>query len=736
MFEALEAGDPRQVGRYRIVARLGAGGMGRVYLGRTPGGRAVAVKVVRPELAEDAEFRRRFAREVAAARRVNGAFTAGVVDADPEGAPAWLATVYVPGLSLGEAVAAHGPWPLEPVLALAAGLAEGLEVIHAAGVVHRDLKPSNVLLAADGPRVIDFGISLADEASVLTRTGVMPGTPGFMSPEQLTARPVGPACDVFALGAVLTFTATGAAPFGTGSAHAVNFRTVYEEPDLTGLPAALRAVVAPCLAKDPGARPGPAELLHQLAESAGGDRAVPVAPTEADWMPEAVARTVQLRTTTPSPPPRPTPARTSDPQPRSTTPPATDAVPPARTLAEQDRTDAQPRNTSPAAAAEPPDTSPETAPVVGPRAYAHSPRRVPQPTTAAAAGPTGVSRRRALLGLAGTVTAGGLGVAGWYFVKDDGRKPRWTSANGASIYATPLVSGGVVYVSGSETFLYALDAATGKQRWKFDTVEDAEVPSSLAMSGGLVYACGGKRLYAVDTATGKQRWSFPTSGDAHSPGATDGLAYVGGDDYLYAVNAADGKQRWRFPTDATAFRAAPAVADGVVYVGKISDGMLYALDADTGEQRWRSDVGIVSSDRPVVGDGVVYCTTSGGSLFAVDAANGKRKWEFAGGGGRSVAVYGGLVYCCGSDKMLHALDAATGNQRWVFPVGGALSSPAAADGAVYVATASDDKYLYAVDAASGEQRWRFPTHDAASTPVVANGLVYVSSFGRLYAVPV
>lgn len=740
MFEALEAGDPRQVGRYRIVARLGAGGMGRVYLGRTPGGRAVAVKVVRPELAEDAEFRRRFAREVAAARRVNGAFTAGVVDADPEGSPAWLATVYVPGLSLGEAVAAHGPWPLEPVLALAAGLAEGLEVIHAAGVVHRDLKPSNVLLAADGPRVIDFGISLADEASVLTRTGVMPGTPGFMSPEQLTARPVGPACDVFALGAVLTFTATGAGPFGTGSAHAVNFRTVYEAPDLTALPAALRAVVARCLTKDPGERPGPAELLDQLAESAGGDRAVPVVLTEADWMPEAVARTVQLRTATPSQPARPTPERTSDPQPQSAAPPTTDPVPPAQVVAEQDRTDAQPRTTSPATAAQPRTTSSETTPVIGvtepvPRAYAHSPRRVPEPTTAAAAGPTGLSRRRALLGLAGTVTAGGLGVAGWYFVKDGARKPRWTSVNGGSNYARPLVSGAVVYVSGREAILYALDAVTGRQRWKFSTAEDADAPSSLAMSSGLVYACGGKRLYAVDMATGEQRWNFPTSGDVYAPTAADGLVYFGSDAYLHAVDAFDGKQRWKFRTDATAFRAAPTVVDGVVYVGETNEGMLCALDAGTGERRWKSHVGIVSWVPPVVADGVVYCTTSGERLFALDAADGKLKWGFATGVGGAAAVSGGVVYVCGG-KMLHALDAASGSQRWVFPVGSSLSPPAVADGVVYIATASDDKYLYAVDAASGEQRWRFPTHDAASTPAVANGLVYVSTFGRLYAVPV
>lgn len=199
-FEPLHADDPRQVGPFRIVARLGAGGMGQVYLGRSKAGRAVAVKVVRPDLAGDSEFRRRFAREVAVARTVSGFFTAGVVAADPDGSPPWLATAYVPGLSLDRAVSEFGPWPEASVLALGAGLAEALEATHGAGVVHRDLKPSNVLLAPDGPRVIDFGISVALEASRLTRTDMVVGTPGFMSPEQLTGDPVGPPSDVFSLG--------------------------------------------------------------------------------------------------------------------------------------------------------------------------------------------------------------------------------------------------------------------------------------------------------------------------------------------------------------------------------------------------------------------------------------------------------------------------------------------------------------------------------------------------------
>ncbi|MFE0511711.1 serine/threonine-protein kinase, partial [Streptomyces sp. NPDC058964] len=266
--------------------------MGRVYLARSKGGRAVAVKVVRPELAEDREFRQRFAREVAAARRVNGVFTAGVVDADPEADPPWLATAYVPGISLDTAVARHGAWQAGPVTTLAAGLAEALEAIHAAGLVHRDLKPSNVLLAADGPRVIDFGISTATEASAITRTGVVIGTPGFMSPEQLTGEPVGPASDVFALGAVLAFTASGSGPFGTGSAQGLMYRIVHGQPDLDAVPGTIRGLVARCLAKRPEDRPTVGVLLSELIDAAGAARTA-LLFTNASWLPPLVASAVR-----------------------------------------------------------------------------------------------------------------------------------------------------------------------------------------------------------------------------------------------------------------------------------------------------------------------------------------------------------------------------------------------------------------------------------------------------------
>lgn len=300
VFGALTPEDPEFLGPYRIVARLGAGGMGRVYLGRSRGGRAVAVKVVRPELAEDEDFRRRFAREVAAARQVSGVFTAGVVDADPDGSPPWLATAYVRGVSLEAAVAEHGALPQAAVLALGAGIAEALEAIHAAGVVHRDLKPSNVLLAADGPRVIDFGISAVTETSALTRTGTLIGTPGYMSPEQLKGGAAHPAGDVFSLGAVLVFAATGTGPFGVGSTHGVLFRTVYEEPDLSALPPGrLATLAARCLAKDPGRRPSVAALTDELAAALGDRQETAEVLSGVAWLPPAVAHTLAR---TPPPP--------------------------------------------------------------------------------------------------------------------------------------------------------------------------------------------------------------------------------------------------------------------------------------------------------------------------------------------------------------------------------------------------------------------------------------------------
>ena len=259
----LVTGDlPRHVGSYRILRLLGRGGMGTVYLARSPGGRSVAVKVIRDDLALDPDFRRRFAREVAAARAVNAAYTAPVVDADTDCATPWLATVYVPGPSLWHAVSNEGVFRPGKVRTLGVGLAEALTRIHAAGVVHRDLKPHNVLLADDGPRVIDFGISRVSGSSAITEPGVFLGTPAFMSPEQFTGARISGASDVFSLGAVLTFAATGTGPFGEGTNEQLHHRILYREPELDRVPVELAPLIRRCLAKRPEDRPAPLDLLH------------------------------------------------------------------------------------------------------------------------------------------------------------------------------------------------------------------------------------------------------------------------------------------------------------------------------------------------------------------------------------------------------------------------------------------------------------------------------------------
>ncbi|GGO89610.1 serine/threonine protein kinase [Wenjunlia tyrosinilytica] len=257
--------DSVSVGHYILESRLGSGGMGVVHLAHSASGRRVAVKVVHEQLAADPEFRARFQQEVAAARRVSGAFTAPVVDADADAERPWMATLYVPGPTLAEKVKRDGPFSTAELRQLAAGLAEALRDIHRAGVVHRDLKPSNVLLAEDGPKVIDFGISRAADSDLRTETGKVIGTPPFMAPEQFRSpRDVGPAADVFALGCLLVHAAIGRGPFDADSPYLVAYQVVHDEPDLSEVPAELRPLVARCLAKDPAQRPQPDELMAAL----------------------------------------------------------------------------------------------------------------------------------------------------------------------------------------------------------------------------------------------------------------------------------------------------------------------------------------------------------------------------------------------------------------------------------------------------------------------------------------
>ncbi|MFE8942436.1 protein kinase [Streptomyces sp. NPDC007856] len=332
--QPLDMDEPATIGPYRLLGRLGSGGMGRVYLGRSAGGRTVAVKIVHPHFALDEEFRARFRREVAAARRVGGAWTAPVLDADPDAPVPWVATAYAAGPSLAAAVADTGPLPAHTVRALGAGLAEALTAVHELGLVHRDVKPSNVLLTVDGPLLIDFGIARAmDGTASLTSTGVSIGSPGYMAPEQILGKGVTGAADVFSLGAVLVHAATGEPPFRGDSSAALLYKVVHEEPELGSLGGELGEVAAACLTKDPASRPTPAEVSHRLAPE-GAARLV-----TGGWLPgplvEQVSRsavrllnldTVETAPSGPAPFDSPAVTGTSVPTPASGAAPASAAV--------------------------------------------------------------------------------------------------------------------------------------------------------------------------------------------------------------------------------------------------------------------------------------------------------------------------------------------------------------------------------------------------------------------------
>ncbi|MEU9234807.1 serine/threonine-protein kinase [Streptomyces subrutilus] len=383
VFQPLAGDDPTTIAGYRLAAKLGAGGMGKVYLSYTPGGRPVAIKVIRPEFGEDAEFRRRFTQEVQSAQRVQGLFTAPVIDADTGSAQPWLATAYVPGPSLADAVVAHGALPVEAVLLLIAGMAEALHVIHGAGIVHRDLKPSNVLLAADGPRVIDFGIAYAADATSLTGSGVTIGTPSFMAPEQAAGRRVTPATDIFALGQVAAYAATGTPAFGEGTSHGVLYRIVHEEPDLSGVPERLTELVTRCLAKDPEARPSLSEIIT-LCQAANAET---VLRRPEDWLPAPVAADITVRAAAPAPVQTPPPPAAAPAVPAyAPTAPAAPATPPPGfgPAPHQQPTHQQPTHQHQQHQQhQPPQSYPTAAPAPGPtapppaHAHAYAPTRFP-----------------------------------------------------------------------------------------------------------------------------------------------------------------------------------------------------------------------------------------------------------------------------------------------------------------------------------------------------------------------
>jgi hypothetical protein len=547
----LDADDPLVIGEFRLHTRLGAGGMGRVYLASSPGGRAVAVKVIHAHLARDAAFVDRFRLEVAAAQAVNGGYAAPVVAAGPDDDPPWLATAYVAGPSLQEAVTETGPLPEDAVLKLAAGLAEALRAIHSAGIVHRDLKPDNVLLADDGPRVIDFGIARALDGSGLTVAGSVVGTPSYMSPEQAQGQPAGPASDVFSLGGVAYFAATGVGPFGSGNPATLLYRIVHTEPDLERVPPRLRDLVAACLAKDPASRPALAGLTASLTDAAPPEIDSPQESSVPSFWPAPVARLI------------------ADQQARFAAGLTAGRAPVVRTPTVVVAPTAQ---DGPATPPRPPavETAPATPGQPGPAPH--------------------MGRRRALAALAGAAPAG-LVVAGWELTRPrpaaagnqlsasalspsptpsaaqaaqrraSSLRPGtelWSSATNGPV-GDVLVADGVVYVGTVDRAVYALDAATGKPLWHH--LMGAGKTDYLAVTSGAVVAASGSNgatpsgypggVYALDPATGKLLWSvdapfvlgLDVAGDVVYAGTAVKDDLTGG---VTALSAGTGELLWTF----------------------------------------------------------------------------------------------------------------------------------------------------------------------------------------------
>jgi outer membrane protein assembly factor BamB len=720
----LAAEDPQAIGEFRLRARLGSGGMGRVYLGVSPAGRAVAVKVVYPHLARDPEFSSRFRREVAAAQAVNGAYASPVIAAGPDDDPPWLATAFVPGPPLQDMVVGAGPLPEPAVWRLVAGLAEALRAIHASGLVHRDLKPANVLMAQDGPRVIDFGIARTLDSTVLTAAESVLGTPSYMSPEQARGEKIGPSSDMFSLGGVLYFAATAMAPFGAGQAAVLLYRIVYTEADLEPVPAGLRALVAACLSKDPALRPTPPQLAAAL----------PTAVPGAFW-PDGVTRYIanyqaQLD---PDAPVRQLPPWADSPEPDPSGLPAPAGLPglgPAPTRLEGSR--------PPGGYGQPPGTA-------APAQAGH--QQTMQPVA-------GMGRRRALAALAGMATAG-VAIGGWELVRAGNKSGpggtgsgHLTSASqshqplppsGSRVWSFPAnspvvsvtASGGAVFAGTALDTVYAMDARTGRQRWRFAT---ASTPNTqLATAGGAVFAGSANGgVTALDVATGKQLWAIDSHGDL-------GLVAVG--DTLYAgtspktpehtgviaLSADGGETLWTYVlNDITDIVGGLAVGGGFVYL-TTSSGEVIALHEPTGSRAWRRGLSgqEFTGPGPVVAGGVVYAGSQQGTVYAVDGTSGQELWHRSVGKGASVNVASGLVFAS-SLSGLTALNASTGAVLWQTSVAAGIFVSAAAGNTVY--GAGNDGLLYAWQATTGNKLWTFTTGGGINCDItVAGGIVYFGS---------
>ncbi|QIY71697.1 PQQ-binding-like beta-propeller repeat protein [Streptomyces sp. RLB1-33] len=757
MVDQLTQHDPRRIGPFEVLGRLGAGGMGLVYLARSASGRRVAIKTVRTELAEDQLFRVRFTREVEAARAVSGFYTAAVVDADPRAAVPWLATAYVPAPSLEEIVNECGPMPAQAVRWLAAGVAEALQSIHGAGLVHRDLKPSNVLVVEDGPRVIDFGIASGVSNTRLTMTNVAVGTPAYMSPEQAKdSRSVTGASDVFSLGSMLVFAATGHAPFHGANPVETVFMLLREGPDLEGLPDELRPLIESCMQMEATGRPNPADLQAQLAPhlfGSGSDDS----GTASAWLPERAVGLIEARRGgRPALKPPSSGGRSGGGRPALPPPPSHAPVPvgapdagPVRLAGGQVPIGPGPRVADARAAAvkAPPPEAGLAASWSRPRVGVNG--ADPAPVVAPPPAPDSPS--------------------GW-------RPWRFRMSN--DVWGTPSVAGDLVYVTSFE--VHALDVATGRRRFK-----TRDVAWSMAVADGRIHASDGPTLFALNAREGADLWRLSTDAWVYSLKADRGTVITGTrGGGVQAWEASNGQKLWEITgaqTDFESPEAGPAVHDGTVYVWK--DARLRALEARTGEERWSYPIGDAASCGGVpvritsAPDGYVYIS-AGTRVLAVDVASGHVRWHFEApavflspptfvpgpavtGGGVYLADYLGTVYALdatdgrdrwriatearssidpvlvaaghvhvGSGKGLYTLDAVTGTPKWRFQAGGdVVGAPAVAEGRIHFG--STDHLLYTLKADDGRLRWKLATGgEITGAPVVKDGVVYACSKDR------
>ncbi|MCX5403595.1 serine/threonine-protein kinase [Streptomyces sp. NBC_00335] len=789
--EELTGQDPRVLGGYRLLSRLGQGGMGRVYLASDGGDGLLAVKVIHPEYAGNEEFRRRFQREVRAAARVKAVGVARVIAADPHAELPWLATEYIPGLSLAEAIDAHGALPAGSCHHLAAQLAQALSAVHTEGLVHRDLKPSNVILGASGAHLIDFGIARAADDSVITHTGQTPGTPGFIAPEVLRGKDSDARADVFALGAVLAFAAQGRHPYGTGAPIVVMARPLAMDPDLSGVSDPVLADLLPrCLATDPAARPDLGTIIRAVTDG--------YTPTRF-WVPATVLDAIGQRSLT---------ARhlTAPPFPRRPSGPPGHLGPPGGT--------AQP------AGASPPLHHAETVTHAGDPSARTQPApdaaraRATSPDPASPLSTIRPSRRTLVRGtLAAAViaagAAGGISLIDSYTkdrekdrkadqrAKDTDAKNKdkakeaqraheaevraaavplqertiWSRPLDGWVRATPCLSGSTLYVTDNGDTLRSVSLKDGSVRWTHG-VDGFGTGDSPVAVGGVVAALHTSGLDVLDAGSGKRLWTadgpmgqlsqhrgrlvfddgyfiscFTTSGSRvwnrryntvqkkSGPLVTadDTLTIVSGDGKLVAINLADGRTLWEHQVD-TGGEAVTAVSDGSVVV--FGSAGVSSFELRTGTEQWNVKVpGLGGGVELVIHTDTVYVGAGSHGLFAYELSSGKERWHASDGPHSGLRPASDMIY--GYGTTIVAVNKADGSTVWSTVVDND-PDPDLVLGAEGIYIHGDgDKTLCCLDHRTGRFRWTIPGIQLTDgSPVPTPDKLLVGIDGTLHALKV